>query len=169
MHKRPLKNAASLSLNKDVQSGSWNPILHSSKSPSKPCDHFVVYLYQSVEKLNRTDTSHMLIPFMFPGQKSSQHFFFEEIYININTSPPTMMPREYSPSICCQTGSTAFLLPGGVRNTGQRWAALVETKANPLPPPDPCTNPHTHPPTDRDHWRQRRALLPIGSWVIDYQ
>lgn len=78
MHKRPLKNAASLSLNKDVHSGSRNPILHSSKSPSKPCDHFVVYLYQSVEKLNRADTSHMLIPFMFPGLKT---LFFLKKYI----------------------------------------------------------------------------------------
>lgn len=76
MHKKPLKNAASLSLNKDVHSGSRNPILHSSKSPSKPCDHFVVYLYQSVEKLNRPDTYHMLIPFMFPGLKT--HFFLKK-------------------------------------------------------------------------------------------
>lgn len=63
MYKRALENAASLSLNKDVHSGSQNPILHSSKSPSKPCDHFVVYLYQSLEKLNHADTSHMLDPF----------------------------------------------------------------------------------------------------------
>lgn len=79
MHKRPLKNVASLSLNKIVHSGSRNPIVHSSKSPSKPCDHFVVYLYQSVEKLNRTDTAHMLIPFMFPGQR--ENTFFLKKYI----------------------------------------------------------------------------------------
>lgn len=65
MHKTALKNATSLSLNKYIHSGSQNPILHSSKSLTKPCDHFVVYLYQSLEKLNRTDTSYMLIPFMF--------------------------------------------------------------------------------------------------------
>lgn len=50
-----------------------------------------------------------------------------------------MMPREFSPSICCQTGSTAVLLPGAVRNsnnTGQRRAALVETKVD-RPPPRP--------------------------------
>lgn len=64
MFKRALKNATSLSLNKYIHSSSQNPILHSSKSPAKPCDHFVVYLYQSLEKLNRTDTSYMLIPFM---------------------------------------------------------------------------------------------------------
>lgn len=37
-----------------------------------------------------------------------------------------MMPREYSPSICCQTGSTAVLLPGAVRssnNTGPKTSS----------------------------------------------
>lgn len=76
MHKTALKNATSLSLNKYIHSGSQNPILHSSKSLTKPCDHFVVYLYQSLEKLNRTDTSYMLIPFMFWDWAHKTFFFY---------------------------------------------------------------------------------------------
>lgn len=85
MYERAHKDATSLSLNKYILSGSQNPILHSSKSLTKPCDHFVVYLYQSLEKLNRIDTSYMLIPFRF--WNSAQKTFF--LY------PPTLMLREY--------------------------------------------------------------------------
>lgn len=42
-----------------------NPIWHSGKSPTKPCDHFAVSLYQSLEKLKHTNTPYMLIPFVF--------------------------------------------------------------------------------------------------------
>lgn len=168
MHKRPLKNAASLSLNKDVHSGSWNPILHSSKSLSKPCDHFVVYLYQSVEKLNRSDTSHMLIPFMFPGQKNRQHFFFwrniyKYKYISTNNdaegilSIDLLSDRINGGPITRRRAQHGPKMSSACRNEG--WPARPPLSNPPAP----------HTPTHLDHWRQRRALLPIGSWVIDYQ
>lgn len=57
-----------------IHRNSQNPILHNNKSLTKPCDHFVVYLYRNLEKLNHTDTSYMLIPFMFWG--CAQKTFF---------------------------------------------------------------------------------------------
>lgn len=64
MQKKTHDSTTSLSLNKCIHSGSKNPIVHSSKSLTKPCDHLLVYLYQSLEKLNHTYTAYMSVPFM---------------------------------------------------------------------------------------------------------
>lgn len=62
-----------------IHRSSQNPILHNNKSLTKPCDHFVVYLYWNLEKLNHTDTSYMLIPFMFWGWAQKTFFISTNI------------------------------------------------------------------------------------------
>lgn len=159
MHKRPLKNAASLSLNKDVHSGSRNPILHSSKSPSKPCDHFVVYLYQSVEKLNRTDTSHMLIPFMFPGIKT--HFFWRNIY-----------KYKYFSTNNDAEGILSIDLLSDRINCGPITRRRAQQQQHGPKTSSACRNEGWPPPISTTGGSVVQiccAPLPIGSWVIDYQ
>lgn len=127
MHIRTHKFATSLSLNKYIHHGSKNPMWHSSKSPAKPCDHFAVSLYQSLEKLKHTNTPYMLIPFMFWNWALKTFLIY--IYIN----PPTLIPTVYNLLICCQPSSSypkAFnvtAVPSDKEQSrdGEKWWCLL--------------------------------------------